>query len=260
MTYSETVTRAYVKERFPRASSREQEKLIADWLTKPTQSEGIATDFERRVGPLRGLRVLDAGSGNGGISIAFAKRGAEVEGVDIEDDLIKIAKAEAMSVGSKAHFTLYDGITLPFPDKMFDATVSVSVIEHVDNPINYLSEILRVLKPGGTLYFAFPNRLNPKETHTGLWGLTYLSPAPARFYVRMTKHNPLEDNGLHFYTFWNMQKMLRSSESNDRVWTIRDEKGASTNFLKRFAKNIMRMLGIPYQAFLPHIMLVVEAK
>lgn len=260
MAYTEEETRKYVHVRFPHATNGEQEKLVNDWLTKDKQSEGIAKDFERRIGPLTGLRILDAGSGNGGVSIAFANHGAEVEGVEIESELVEIARAEAAEKKSSARFTLYEGTTLPFPDQSFDAAVSVSVIEHVDNPLNYLSEILRVLKPGGTLYLGFPNRLNPKETHTGLWGLSYLPYSIARAYVRMAGHNPLEDNGLHFYSYWAMRRMLRAAAHDNRSFELIKESGRSTNPLKRTIKNIFSAFGIPHHALLPHVMLILRAR
>jgi 2-polyprenyl-3-methyl-5-hydroxy-6-metoxy-1,4-benzoquinol methylase len=258
MAYSEAVTRAYVESRFPRGTAHEREMLIQDWLTKPQQAEGIAQDFERRIKPLAGLRVLDVGSGNGGISIGFAKHGAQMEGVDIEEELVAIARAEAKEQESSANFTLYNGTTLPFPENYFDAAVSVSVLEHVTEPVNYLSEVLRVLKPGGVLYLAFPNRLRFKETHTGLWGLSYLPIALGRLYARYSGHNPLEDNNLHFYTYWSGLRMIRKSARKDRAWTIRKEEGASMNPIKRVVKKILRALGLPHQAFLPHVMLVLE--
>lgn len=258
MAYTEADTRSYVTERFPRASKGEQDKIVQDWLTKPKQSEGIAADFEQRVAPLTGLRVLDAGSGNGGIGIALALHGAQVEGVDIEEELVAIATKEAATQNSTAHFSWYEGTTLPFPDQSFDAAFSVSVIEHVEFPVRYFSEILRVLKPGGVLYLAFPNKLDPKETHTGLWGLSYLPGPLARFYARAMKHNPVEDNNLHFYTYWHIKRLLNES-SGSRSWTVRSEKGASTSGLKKVVKEVLRAIGIPHQALLPHVMLVVEA-
>lgn len=228
-------------------------------MTKPQQSDGIAVDFERRIGPLAGLHVLDAGSGNGGIGIAFAKKGAIVEGVDIEEELVAIARREAEDASVPVHFTCYEGRTLPYSNSVFDAVLSVSVIEHVDDPVRYFSEILRVVKPGGVLYLAFPNRLNPKETHTNLWGLSYLPLPLARLYARLSGHNPLEDNGLHFYTYWDIRRLLRTAVAAGHHWTIREEYGAATSSLKRFAKKALRAIGIPHQALLPHVMLVVEA-
>ena len=259
MAYSEAMTRAYVENRFPCATSAEHEKLVQDWLTKPKQSEGIANDFEKRVGPLKGLRVLDAGSGNGGVGIAFAKRGAIVEGVDIEEELVAIAEAEVAASGSTAHFAYYEGKTMLFPDETFDAVVSVSVLEHVDDPLRYLSEILRVLKRGGIFYLAFPNRLNPKETHTGLWGLSYLPLPLARLYIRLTKHSPLEDNGLHFYTYWDIRRMLTRARAGNRSWSLKEEKGSSVRPVVRVTKVALRSLGIPHQALLPHVMLILIA-
>ncbi|KND47924.1 MAG: Alternative oxidase/tellurite resistance protein TehB [Parcubacteria bacterium C7867-004] len=259
MAYTEATSRAYVEERFPRASKGEREKIIQDWLTKPKQSIGIANDFESRIKPVAGLRILDAGSGNGGIGIAFAAKGAIVEGVDIEEELVQIAKDEAAAIGSSASFRYYEGTTLPFPDESFDAALSVSVIEHVTDPVRYFSEILRVTKTGGVLYLAFPNRLSLQETHTGLWGLTYLPLPLARIYARVARHNPIEDNNLHFYTYWNMRRLLGAARAGNRTWSIREEKGRSTNPLMKGAKKALAMFGIPHQALLPHVMLVVEA-
>lgn len=259
MAYSEAVSRAYVEGRFPRASSGEREKIIRDWVFKGEQSESIAIDFERRIQPLAGLRVLDAGSGNGGLSIALANHGAQVEGVDIEEELVAIARAEATAQDSSAKFSWYEGTTLPFPDKSFDAAISVSVLEHVTDPIRFLSEILRVLKPGGVFYLAFPNKLYPKETHTGLYGLSYMPLSLGRFYIHCMKRGPLEDQNLHFYFYKDLVNMLRVSTFDGRVWSIRSEHGSSRSTIKRVLKTILRVLGIPRQALLPHIMVVCEA-
>ncbi|MDQ1299441.1 MAG: Alternative oxidase/tellurite resistance protein TehB [Patescibacteria group bacterium] len=259
-SYNRTETaRRYVESRFPNASPAEREKIIKDWETKPKQSVGIAADFEVRAHSLKDARVLDAGSGNGGIGIAFAARGALVEGVDIEEELVEVARSEALAANSSAAFRWYEGTTLPFTDHTFDAVLSVSVIEHVSDPVRYFSEILRVVKPGGVLYLAFPNRLVPVETHTGLFGLSYL-PAPlARVYARATGHNPIEDNNLHFYTYWDMRRLLAAASVEGRAWKIREEEGKSTSVRVRFLKHVLGVFGIPHQALLPHVMLLVEA-
>lgn len=259
MADTEQMARGYVERRFPHASLSEREKIVSDWVSKRQQAEGIASDFERRIGPLSGLRVLDAGSGNGGISIAFSGRGALVDGVDIESELVEIARAEALAGHATATFTLYDGTTLPFPDSTFDAALSVSVIEHVDQPARYLSELLRVVKPHGVLYLAFPNRLHPKETHTGLWGLSYLPHSLGSWYVRLMRRNPLEDNGLHFYSYWAILRLVRTARvSGHGTWEVVPEHGGTKNPVKRIFKYILRTCGVPHQALLPHVMLVLR--
>lgn len=259
MIDTQQIAYEYVERRFPYASMSEREKIVNDWVGKITQARGIASDFEKRVGLLKGLHVLDAGSGPGGISIAFAERGANVDGVDIEAELVAIARTAADTAGSSAKFVLYDGVTLPFADASFDVALSISVIEHVDQPVRYLSEILRVLKPEGILYLAFPNKLYPKETHTGLLGLSYLPFSFARLYVRLMRRNPLEANGLHFYSYWDMLRFIRVSATPERKWEIIEESGNTTNPLKRIVKCLLRACGIPHQALLPHVMIVFRA-
>jgi SAM-dependent methyltransferase len=52
---------------------------------------------------------------------------------------------------------LLPGASLPYPDSRFDAIVSMDVVEHVIDPVPWLREALRVLKPGGLLFLTTPN-------------------------------------------------------------------------------------------------------
>lgn len=254
----ENIAKNYVAVRFPRASEKEKNKIINDWINKIEITRNIVADFRLRVADPRGLKILDAGSGNGGTCISFAEAGAEVFGIDVENDLIEIARLFAESYKVKAEFVLYDGETIPFSDNSFDAALSISVLEHVSDPINYLSEILRVLKPGGYLYLALPNRLWPRETHTLLWGITYLSYKAADMITRFFKRNPLPENNLHFYTYWDVMKMLKKAEDNDDKFKIVEEKGFSKSLLKKIIKNGLKMFGLSYKIFLPHIQVILK--
>lgn len=57
--------------------------------------------------------------------------------------------------GAKPDF-LWDGIRMPFENESFDIVISTEVLEHVPDPDAYLTEVKRVLKPGGIFFFTVP--------------------------------------------------------------------------------------------------------
>lgn len=260
INFIEKKARDYFTHRFPNASIKEREREIRDWILKVEKSRGVVNDFENRIGNPGGLQILDVGCGNGGVAIAFAEAGVNMIGVDIEKELIDIAEkhAELYKCSPSPKFILYDGKKLPFPNSSFDAATSISVLEHVTNPSNYLKEIWRVLKPGGKLYLAFPNRLWPKETHTGLLFITYLPRSISSWLVKLLNRNPLEDNNLHFYTFCDLKSLLNRSKEMDIGWKIEAEAGSSKNIFKVLIKKILNLFKIPHQAFLPHMMFILK--
>jgi ubiquinone/menaquinone biosynthesis C-methylase UbiE len=226
------VARDYIFGRYPHASISEKEKYVRDWESKVEAGTGVASDFVRRVGNIQGEKILDAGCGNGGISIAFASAGAEVTGVEVEEELYNISIQHAKLHDLRVNFLLYDGGRLPLQDNSFDAAVSTSVLEHTSDPVLYLEEILRVLRPGGSLYLTFPNKLWPKETHTGLWFLTYIPSVFRSYMIKLFRRNPLEDNNLHFYSYGDLENMIQQCVLNQYRWKIVTEEGETRNKVK----------------------------
>jgi SAM-dependent methyltransferase len=104
---------------------------------------------------VRGMEVLDAGSGEGYGAAILARGAASVVGVDLEPDVIEHAAARYPTV----RFERADLLSLPFPGRSFDAVVSLQVIEHLQRPREFVAECARVLRPGGVLIMATPNRL-----------------------------------------------------------------------------------------------------
>lgn len=252
------VAEDYINKRYPRASLPERQKYIKDWTNKVEAAQGIVKDFAERVGDPKGKKILDAGCGNGGISIAFAKAGARPVGVEIEEELhlVSLKHADAHQVHIES--VLYDGNKLPFKDDYFDSAVSVSVLEHTSDPVLYLQEILRVVKPGGKLYLAFPNKLWPKETHTQIWFLTYF-PKPMRpLVIKWLNRNPLEDNNLHFYSYRDLDKMLSLASDRTYKWEIVEETGQTANRLKILIKKILNLIGVPYKSLLSHVSVILK--
>ncbi|MBV2356118.1 class I SAM-dependent methyltransferase [Streptomyces sp. J2-1] len=93
----------------------------------------------------RGTRVLDVGTGTGAAALAALERGALVHAVDADPGMA----AEAGRRGVSACVAALPG--LPFADGVFDAVVGNFVLNHVGRPRAALTELRRVLRPGGRL-------------------------------------------------------------------------------------------------------------
>jgi len=120
------------------------------------------TWIERCAGPLRGLRVLDAGCGAGEYVRALAARGASVRGVEIDCD--KLEKSRVAG-GARGLLVCGDLERAPFASASFDLVLYNEVLEHVPDDAAALRESFRLLRPGGALVVFAPNRLFPFETH-----------------------------------------------------------------------------------------------
>jgi SAM-dependent methyltransferase len=92
-------------------------------------------------------RILDVGSGKGAFAGKLARAGHDVVGVDPSVKAASIARAY---VDSSGKVVLGEGEDLPFSPSTFDRAVSVCVLEHTRDDSRVLSEVSRVLKPGGT--------------------------------------------------------------------------------------------------------------
>jgi len=102
----------------------------------------------------RGQRVLDVGTGTGVVAITAARQGAQVTGLDLTPALLSRARENASIAELELTWREGDAEALPFPDASFD--VVLSQFGHMFAPRAELatSELLRVLKPGGTLAFS----------------------------------------------------------------------------------------------------------
>ena len=116
--------------------------------------------------PLSGRLVLDFGAGNGAQTLELVKLGCRVVACDIDqDDLDVLSRYLKDNNIDTVTPVRYDGSTLPFAANHFDAVVSFAVLEHVQDEEKSLSEIFRILKPGGDFLIAVPNKWWVFETH-----------------------------------------------------------------------------------------------
>ncbi len=118
-------------------------------------------------GRARELDVLDFGCGWGGETLWLAQRVRSVRGVDVDRGAIEQANAAlAASSATNCRFLWSQDGRLPFDDASFDAVLSTDVFEHVMELDLAFREILRVLKPGGSLLTRFgPLFFSPHGYH-----------------------------------------------------------------------------------------------
>jgi len=115
--------------------------------------------FDRHI-DWHGRQVLDLGCAGGFMAEALAARGAHVTGIDPASEAIDAARAHARASGLRIGYDVGVGEALPYDDAGFDAVVCVDVLEHVTDLHKVLSEVTRVLRPGGMFLFDTINR-NP---------------------------------------------------------------------------------------------------
>src|SRR5512140_3521467 len=97
--------------------------------------------------PLSGRLILDFGAGNGAQTLELVKLGGRVVACDIDQADLDVLSQHLRDNKIEAVTPVrYDGSTLPFVDKHFDAVVSFAVLEHVQDEAQALSELHRVLK------------------------------------------------------------------------------------------------------------------
>lgn len=142
---------------------------------------------EAGAGPVAGRRVLDLGAGFGTLGLYFAHLGAEVVAVDPNQERMQVALTVARAHGLALTTIAAAAEALPLPSGHFDfAIANNSLCYIVDRAARReaLSEIRRVLAPGGWLAIRNPNRLHHRDQFTGIPLLPLLPPALARRAVR----------------------------------------------------------------------------
>ena len=109
-----------------------------------------------------GKSVLDIGCNKGYGTELLAANASNVIGVDVSQKAIETARNGCQN--TKIEFQTIDGKNLPFENDTFDVVVGCQVIEHIADVSSFMTEVTRVLLPGGLALFTTPNaviRLTP---------------------------------------------------------------------------------------------------
>lgn len=117
---------------------RGRRRVLVDMLRQALRSSGGSA------------RILDYGCGTGGNTPAYAAFGAVV-GIEPDSGAVRLAHTRG-----QAQYCRSSGTKLPFRQAAFDAVLASDVLEHIENDVEALSEIARVLRPCGVAIVSVP--------------------------------------------------------------------------------------------------------
>lgn len=116
--------------------------------------ESTAEAFVERLNIQPGMKVLDVACGSGNLAVIAAKKGADVTGIDIADNLIEAAKRRAQAEGLNIKFEQGDAEAMPYADDSFDLVMTMFGAMFAPRPDVTVGELIRVCKPGGRIAMA----------------------------------------------------------------------------------------------------------
>lgn len=113
--------------------------------------------------------IMEAGCGTGSFVVPALERGHDAWGIDNDPVRLDVAFARIDEYGLpadwKTRMPLGDATNTPFPPDSFDVVLGHQFIEHVPDPAGAISEMLRVVKPGGFVVLYAPDYRAPFEAH-----------------------------------------------------------------------------------------------
>src|ERR1700730_13051207 len=112
----------------------------------------------RTAGPLAGMKIIDVGCGAGLVTEPISRLGAAVIGIDAAERNVLVAERHARSTGASVQYQHALPEELADQGRVFDAVISLEVVEHVADLPVFLDELARLVAPGGILVIGTLNR------------------------------------------------------------------------------------------------------
>jgi SAM-dependent methyltransferase len=154
--------------------------------------------------------IIEIGVGPGQLAVALARRGHVPHGIDVSMEWLTVAKHWVRAQGVEPVFAGALAESLPVADASVMSFVSLDVIEHVGDQGLYLSEMTRVLAPGGHFALVTPNRYSlAPEPHVGVWGVGYLPRSLQGKWVKFRANVSYDFNRL--LSVWEVRLLFRDN-------------------------------------------------
>lgn len=139
--------------------------LQVDFFVR-AKAERLLELIQAHFGDPHPLSVLDVGCGVGSYHPLLQGEVAAISGVDVSAESLRLARDENPDVDYRS----FDGNALPFADGSFDVAYAICVVHHVplENRSSFLTEMTRVVRPGGLVVLFEHNPFNP-ATRFAVW-------------------------------------------------------------------------------------------
>jgi len=212
------------QERFSETHAAE----MFDLESRRLKAAKVLAIFEDALGDLGRLDLLDVGCSNGMMTGFYGDRFKSVIGVDIDEP--GIAYATAHNTRSNVRFRLTDGMDTGLDDESVDVVTCTHVYEHVPDAERLMTEIHRVMRPGGACLFIAGNRVALMEADNHLPFLSIMPRSLANVYLRVA------GKGDRYYertrTVWGLRSLVKR-------FTVRDYTARVLQSPERFAATDM---------------------
>lgn len=155
--------------------------------------------------------ILDMGVGYGLYSSKLIERSGAIYGIDIVKQNLFTSRE---NVGSNKYLSVLGSVNqLPFVDNSIDLIICIETYEHLENGLEVLNEMHRVLKNGGRLIITVPNKLFPFETHGIKLGNKNISSLGLGFPLLSYLPNFMRQifATVQIYTPWDFERILIAS-------------------------------------------------
>lgn len=198
--------------------------------------------LERSIPELKERKALDLGCGTGSFLLLAAEAGMQIEGVEYNPVYVTKARERLSTSGyGNVSVTEGKGEALPYTDGQFTFINAAEVIEHVQDPIQVLHEMYRVLASGGIAYVSVPNRFGMRDQHYKMYFINWLPRSWADALIHAMgrgKHSieagHQELGEMHYMTYGRAKRLMKKTGFS--VEDIREKKiRAHTNGIGTFS-------------------------